>query len=118
MKKELKEYVELLKNNGFTVYGVEGSDFVKFTKDNKIGYVEFTEYGFNFSTIHKPCRECGSGFSMHREVFNPTIQEALDCFKLAPNWAYERDIRAVKKYSSIEDYFSKDINKILNYELI
>ncbi len=83
-----------------------------------IGYVERGDYGFNFATVHKPCRECGTGFQVHREIdYHPgetaeMLKMATDCLILAPHWASSADIQAIKKYKNWEDYTSQPINNI------
>ncbi len=110
---QLLEFVKELKNKGFKVYApAEVTTYCNFVKDDKIGYVERGDYGFNFGTVHKPCRECGTGFSIHREVNYPTVEMAGDCLALAPHWADRSMAEAVKKYKNWEDYMSNPINKI------
>jgi len=114
-EQQLKEYAEVLKQNGFDVYmPVKSATYCHFVKDDKIGYVEASDWGFNFSSVHKPCRECGTGFSIHREVFTPTVQMAIDCFVIAPNWGINY-CKVVNKYKSWEDYLKYPTNKILQY---
>ena len=73
---DLTEYANLLQQNGFTVIVSKKHPFewIYFEKDGKIGTVSPGNfYGLNFSSVHKPCRECGTGFSTDREVTEPTI---------------------------------------------
>lgn len=105
----LHDFIERLKNAGFKVYLSDGKvmpvTWCHFVKDDKIGYVESGDYGFNFGTVHKPCRECGTGFGMERETHNPTIRMAEDCLIVAPSWA-RSDIPYVKKYKDWQEYVS------------
>jgi hypothetical protein len=112
--KKLIDFINRLKDAGFKVYApAKISTYCNFVKDDKIGYVEVNDWGsFNFSTVHKPCHECGSGYSMYREVY-PEIKIAYDCFVLAPQWANSSDVKAIKKYKNWADYTSDPINKII-----
>ena len=111
--KELKGYIKKLKGAGFKVYAPEElSTYCHFTKNGKIGYVEAGDFGFNFSTVHKPNTRCGTGFSIHREVSNPTIKMAEDCFVNTPHWAMS-DISHVKKYTNWTDYTNSPTNRII-----
>ena len=114
---QLSEFVKELKDKGYKVYAPENlTTYCHFVKDDKIGYVEAGDYGFNFSTVHKPCTECGTGFQVHREITHPTLEMAKDCMVVAPHWAYDR--RAVKKYKNWQDYASHPVNNIIpNVEL-
>lgn len=110
---EFMDYALKLKEAGFDVYIPEGENptYCKFVKNDKIGYVENSDYGFNFSSVHKPNRQSGTGYSIHREIGNPTIKMAEDCFIIKPNWASRDDMPI--KYKSWADYESKEINNII-----
>ncbi len=111
---ELLEFAEELKSKGYRVYApADVTTYCNFVKDDKIGYVERGDYGFNFSTVHKPCRECGTGYSMHREIVNPTVEMAQDCLVLAPHWAWSKDVKAIRKYKNWEEYISYPVNNII-----
>ena len=108
----LLEFVRELKGNGYKVYAPGNiTTYCHFMKGNKIGYVECGDYGFNFGSVHKPCRECGTGYSIHREIQNPLVSMAKDCLVLAPSWAYDQDIKAIVKYKNWEDYTNYPGNK-------
>lgn len=113
-REQLLEFIEELKNKGYKVYApAEVTTYCNFVKDDRIGYVERGDYGFNFGTVHKPCHECGTGFGMERETHNPTVQMAGDCLIIAPDWASSADIQAVIKYKNWEDFISYPVNKII-----
>ena len=113
-KAQLLEFVEELKNNGFKVYTPGNlTTYCHFVKDDKIGYVERGDYGFNFGSVHKPCRECGTGYSIHREVNCPTVEMAADCLVYAPHWATGKDWQAIQKYKNWEDYTNQSTNRII-----
>ena len=115
-EEQFKEFAQELKENGFRVYVPKDhpSTYGCFVKDDKIGYCEISDFGgWNFGTVHKPCHECGTGYSIHRDVSNPTPKMANDCFCLAPNWASSSDIRAIKKYKDWNDYATGSISGIV-----
>ncbi len=111
---QLLEFVKELKAKGFKVYApAKITTYCHFVKDDQIGYLERGEYGFNFSSVHKPCHECGTGYQIHREINRPTVEMAEDCLVLAPHWAWSKDVLATKKYKNWEDYTNLPINNII-----
>lgn len=111
--KELKDFIEKLKVNGFEVYAPEPlTTYCNFVKDNKIGYVERSYSGFNFSTVHKPNTDCGTNFSIHSDIDNPTIKMAEDCFLNTPHWGTGHASHVIK-YSSWKEYINYPTNDII-----
>ena len=122
--KTLAEFVKELKENGFKVYTSDKKDkyaWIHFVKDDKIGYCQIGYFGhYSFETVHKPCKEAGTGFSVYDETNEPTIQKANECLVIAPGWAINRkkygaNVRDNKiiKYKNWDDYISLPINQIL-----
>jgi len=115
----LHEFVKELKQNGFKVFTSaedKNYSYCHFIKDDKIGYVQ-TDYfgGLSFSTVHKPCKNFGTGFGLNdlnNRVWQPTIKDAENCFITAPNWA-TGNIGDIKKYKNWDEYVNTPINKIL-----
>ncbi|MFQ5447813.1 MAG: hypothetical protein ACE5FF_12845 [Saprospiraceae bacterium] len=111
---ELQSFIETLKANGFEVYASKANPtFVIFTKENKLGYVECGEWGFNFSTKHKPNKYSGTGYSVAREVDEPTIELALACFDRSPWRVGKLEDKAIEKYSGIEAYMASWLGRKL-----
>jgi len=78
---------------------------------SKIGTCSTYFGGVNFSSVHKPNKEVGTGFRLSGEFAEP---ELLDiCFRTKPDW-YVKDSNIVK-YESWEEYVSSPINRILKY---
>jgi hypothetical protein len=106
-KTRLLKFANELKQNGFKVYTPVNtttlSAYCHFVKNDKIGYMDCGDYGFNFTTTHKPCKECGTGFSIEHDCIQ-SIKLANDCLVLAPGWALNSDIKAVKKYKNWIEY--------------
>ena len=111
----LENFLTKLKENGFDVYVPEKpSTYAHFVKNNKIGYVQEAYFGgLEFSTVHKPSRENGTGFGLNRDgLFDPSIEDAVKALIDCPLRA---DDRNVKKYSSWDEYVSSPVNSIIKY---
>jgi hypothetical protein len=104
----LNDYAALLLDNGFTIIAPQkASTYFYFSKDGKIGYVQANRFeGYTFSTVHKPCKECGTGFGFADPSYDTlTVETATDyanCF--APDWARQSDWKAVRKYESLDAF--------------
>jgi len=118
--KNLSEFTEVLKAAGFTVLVPEKYDtWLYFYKDGKFGTVSKDRItGFNFATVHKPCRECGTGYRVTEDFADLTIKNANLALSHHPNWATASDAKAIRKYSSIEDFINSSNNKWANYRVI
>ena len=116
---ELNAFIKLLIENGFRVFVLaDGSGtWAHFSKDNKIGYVEFARHrGFKFTTVHKPNRQTGTGFGLQgsfEEIASPTITDAEQALIFAPHWAKKVDLDSVVKYRDVDEWQSKQ--SILKY---
>lgn len=115
----LKEFIKKLLKNDFKVYrnaGREKVTYVFIEKNNNIGYIQDDYYGcLNFSTVHKPNRNTGTGFRINKDgICKPTIKDAESTFVLQPSWAKSRHAD-IEKYKSFDDYRKYPINAILKY---
>lgn len=110
-----------LKSNGFTVLipnREEQSAWIKFYKNGHFGGIDCNYFGgFNFGTTHKPCRECGTGYGIEQGV-NLTIENAEKCLTKAPHWANPYDVKAIKQYTSVEDFINSTHNKWAKYSIL
>jgi len=120
MKNELlHNFVQTLKENGFKVYTSsreEDYTYCHFVEGDNIGYVQTSYFGgLQFSTVHKPCKEFGTGFGLNEDgIYNPTIVIAREAFVRIPiYWQYKSNTEAVKKYKNWEEYINTPINRIL-----
>lgn len=117
-KERINAYANLLLNNGFDLLipnNPETSTYFHFSKDNKIGYCQlaYNNWGISFSSVHKPCRECGTGFGFddsYTGVESPTIEDAEKTFIIAPNWAKPTDRKAVRKWNDFDDYIKNSFS--------
>ncbi len=115
----LSEFAQTLKDNGFTVLVPKKYEFewLFFFKDGNFGTVgPDSFYNYNFGTVHKPCRECGTGYGMARET-DLTIKNATDCLIFAPSWAASSEIKAVMKYNTVDEFINSTHNKWAEYSI-
>jgi hypothetical protein len=114
--KEMNEFANLLLENGFRllIYKPECSWF-KYEKDGKIGYVQLDRYNSTFSSVNKPCKECGTGFRVSGDYAELTIENALKAFYM-PQWAISQYRSFVKPYKNLEEI--RDNDKILKYYIV
>lgn len=111
-------YANLLLNNGFDLLipkSPETSNYLHFSKNDKIGYCQlsYNKWGVYFSSVHKPCRECGTGFGFddsYTGVENPTIEDAEKTFIIYPHWAEPVQKKAVIKFNDFEDYIKNSFS--------
>lgn len=120
VKKELYEFGTLLKENGFTVIVSKNHPFewLFFEKSGKFGTVSPASFfGYNFGTVHKPSRECGTGYGTDREV-DLTIGSAEIALQHAAHWADREQTKVIQKYSSIEEFINSSINRWAEYYIL
>lgn len=117
---ELHKFARVLKENGFTVlvptYKEEPQTWIKFFKNGKFGAVSCSYFsGFDFGTVHKPCRECGTGYGIAQNA-DLTIDNAEKCLIKAPSWAYSKDVSAIKEYNSVDEFINSSHNQWAKYQ--
>jgi hypothetical protein len=101
-----------LKDNGFTVLISKKYPFewLHFEKDGNFGYVgPASFYGYNFSSVHKPCKEYGTGLGTASDA-DLTIQNAIDAIT-AKRWNNVE----VNHYTSIENFMNHSNNQWAEY---
>lgn len=107
----LINYIILLLGAGYRVFVKQGlKDLCKvtyctFAKGDKLGYCQVNSFGIglDFTTVHKPSRSNGTGFSSHKEVVSPDLVHASDTV----NGYSERG--KVEKYESVDEYLRRQI---------
>lgn len=119
-------FADTLRELGFKVYlnkeASYGDNYAVFTDGTRIGKMRqapYNENGVMFGTVHKPCREYGSGFAVNGE-YNPTTLEELTreqaekAFAVVPE-GFPRTInrRVIVKYRDFEEWKRKDIHSDL-----
>ena len=68
----VREYIDRLINEGYEVYTNDRRPKPRWfyiVKEDKIGYFQYSQIsGFCFGTVHKPCKEAGTGFRVATDV--------------------------------------------------
>jgi len=87
---EVNYIAQLLHDNGFTLIIPDNEKptsfdtYFYFSKDNNIGYAQKGDFGgIRFSTVNKPCKECGTGFGLQNwdeAIYEPTVKDAEKAF--------------------------------------
>ena len=117
-KAVLKEFAQQLKDNGFTVLvsAKHPFEWLHFEKDGKFGTVSPDHfYNFNFGSVHKPCKECGTGFGTDREV-ELSIKHAQNSLG-TPYWGKIYG-KYIKHYDSVNDFITSIHNKWAEYYIL
>lgn len=97
-------YIQLIKSAGYRVFirPSRGPITYCFYTDGKhIGYAQWETFRQHVSSVHKPCRECGTGFQIADKINPETLRKALLC--VAPYWHYG-DFKYVVKYHDWDAY--------------
>jgi hypothetical protein len=125
MKEYIKEFINnVLLKNGISVMipENEASNYAFFFIGPQMLY--FQEDYFNgqirFSTVHKPCKKYGTGFSLSNPYEGPAI-ETVDIQYLSNLPKLYSQIwknKKVEKYSSFNDYLNSPTNQILKYKIL
>jgi len=88
--------------------------WIHYGKDGEIGYAQTGEFGgIEYSTVHKPCRECGTGYQVESNG-SPTLENAEKALVNRPDWASWGD--PVRKYRDLGEYLEKE--KVLDYTVL
>lgn len=87
--------------------------YFHFTDGENIGYCQEGHFGgISFSTVHRPCKECGTGYGLtdfnDPGIYEPTIKDAKQAFINAPSWARPTERAAVIKYKNWEEYTQRN----------
>lgn len=103
----MQDLIDSIKAQGLQVFGPEKlTPYAYFTDGTRIGYVQSARVaGISYSTVHKPCRECGTGFKVD------SAQEAL---AHSPAWA-GGSASAVRKYKDFAEFQSKHWQPLVQY---
>lgn len=104
------DYCKTVENLGYRVFICVDSSYnyaYIVNEKDEIGYMQLGDFfgGVTFSTSHKPCKECGTGFGLNGSfdsVFEITKKEVEECFIMAPDWATRSQLSAVRKWTFTE----------------
>jgi hypothetical protein len=110
------EMADKLKEVGLKIYYSLWSSqpgkpsYFYFTDGENIGYCQEGYFGgLRFSSVHKPCREAGTGFGLQDDpgLYTATVEDAKKAFTVAPAWWRGKRI-AIKKYKDWNEYTEKN----------
>lgn len=94
----------------FSTYG-----YIRSKDGNSVGYWQVSDFahGIRFGTVHKPCTECGTGYSLQMDdesipVEDITADHIEATFAFAPSWATKKQRAAIIKYQSFEEWVNSN----------
>lgn len=104
------DYCKTVENLGYRVFICVDSSYnyaYIVNEKDEIGYMQLGDFfgGVTFSTSHKPCKECGTGFGLNdslNSVLEITKKKVEECFMVAPDWATRSQLSAVRKWTFTE----------------
>ena len=113
-------YAELIKSFGYTVLCHAAEDDLNFnygyfTDGTHIGYIGMNDItdGLTLSTIHIPCKSCGSGLQLEDDLFvcennNEVLKDILkECFERLPkgfDWLTSKQKADIKQYNDFDHF--------------
>lgn len=102
----IQNLITLAKSKGLQVYAPSNlTSYIYITDGLRVGYCQFNRAeGESFSTVHKPCKEYGTGFRV----------ESIDnVFMIKPHWVIGSS--PINKYKSFSDFLANHWNKLIEY---
>lgn len=113
--------IQKIRDLGFRVFMINPEDtWLIYTDGTNIGYLQDDRgIGLSISTVHKPNRESGTGFTVAQCLGTVDVDILKTGFVNVPHWDHGRYSQSVKKYKDIEEYlnadsFNKRYREILN----
>jgi hypothetical protein len=114
------EVISTIAALGFDVYQCASPDwrsYLYFTDGTRIGYMQTDLGGLRLTTVHVPCKECGTGFGV--DFSGALTREELSrAFMVAPAWASPVDRAAVRKWPSMAAFIDSPSNRYAKLELV
>jgi hypothetical protein len=125
MKEYIKEFINnVLLKNGISVMlpENEASNYAFFFIGPQMFYFQKDYFNgqIRFSTVHKPCKKYGTGFSLNDPYKGPAI-ETVDIEYINNLRKLYFDIwrnKNVEQYKSFNEYLNSPINQILKYKIL
>lgn len=104
----IQQLIDDIKADGLQVFGPEDlTSYVYFTDGTRIGYAQYDSmFGDKFSTVNKPCKQCGTGYRVD------TPEQAL---AIIPSWAPSADRSMVRKYKDFEEFKKSNWQPLVQY---
>lgn len=113
----LKEVYDKVKEMKLQAFTWESKGEIKqffFTDGLKIGTCSASYGSVSFGSVHRPCKECGTGFGFDYDLNKSLIENINYSLNINyPQWATNSQKEAVKKYKNAEEYINKET--ILKY---
>ena len=115
-----KETIAAIAAHGFEVWqssGPKWRSYAYFTDGKRIGYVQTGYFGgLNYSTVHMPCREAGTGFRVVDGAESVREDDINAALAHSPSWALNSERLAVKKWPNFEAFkksrFHSDLERV------
>ena len=100
------EIANTLLSNGFRVFRGALGTYLFFATGDNIGYVQYhSAEGYRWSTIHKPNRNCGTGFRMDGSGDSILSMAYETARTTVPMWDFGRTAReSIKKFKSVDEF--------------
>ena len=92
----VRKFISDLKAEGFRVWLPGGAEnWVYFSIDDKLGYAQYDQNsGWQFTTVHIPCIQYGTGFRYAHQINHNLIGYAKNCcLTLVPNGFGNCDVK-------------------------
>ena len=115
---ELAKAVRIAKQNNYRVFAFQKdviSQVFVVSETDEIGTIAADWDGIRYGTVHKPCRDFGTGFRLNKyiDIVPSVIDNIIKCTKTnKPNWAKKG---MVLKYKNWNEYINFGANKVLHY---
>lgn len=121
----LQVIIDHAKAQGLQVWTFDSDGEIRqvfITDGNNIATVSRALVGLSVNTVHKPCRECGTGFGLSGLWGETTMDDAIKMLPAAmtmtaPSWATKADRAAVRKWASWEEYMNHRETVLTYYQL-
>jgi len=86
----------------FIFQDIVGQVFIV-NKDDQICTIHTSLGGLNIGTVHKPCRSCGTGYGLERDLSNVTINQVQHaCIVTCPSWDH-KSYNNIKKWKNFKE---------------
>ena len=106
IKKEFLAIAEKIKSFGFYVYITDSEyyNYGYYTDNTNIAYFQYDRFdGLSLTTVHKPCREHGTGFIVEKNI--PNISKVLlySAFGVPTCFGNPK----IERYKNFDDFINK-----------
>jgi len=108
-----------LQNMGFDLYQGDTTDpvrkhltnaYLMYASGNSMAMLTKSISGYAISTIHKPCREAGTGFRVYDSLRGLPTEEQLRHGFIPLHWDANKYRKHVRPYSSVDEYLAANLH--------